>query len=664
MGDNFMVRRSTFVGCAAVVASFLFVPAVALGGSTRSFEVDDADAFGKGEIDGASVSSSGTLRMGVSKERVALDKINVAWCALQRKDGSLLVGTGNEGRVYRVSGKDVSIYAETKQLLVTALAEGPDGAVYASTLPEARGFRIDGAGKVKEIARIEKAAHIWALVWDPGRKALLAGTGPEGQVVSITPAGAMSVVYDDEATHILSIARDRKGDVYVGTSNAARVLRLKGDGKAEVVYDLPGNEITALAVRDGEVLATANAFEESKTTDDKKKGTTTPGPRSGDGQVWRISPDGRADRLFEQRKDFFTHVGFGEQGSVYAASGKEGRLFRIDADHNHAKLVDLDEHQIQAFDLSGSTPYVLASDAAAVYWVKPGKASPGQWTSDVLDAEAPARFGELTWRSIGPVEFQTRSGNTEKPNDTWTAWSAPMATPGPVRSPGDRYLQVRATLKDPTSVVYAITAYYLRHNQQALVTQVSVEPKGSSDKDKDSAAGPKPTSVYKISWKTENPDGDPLRYYLRFRSEGRARARDILPPHVVQTATSYEWDTASIPDGYYVIEVDASDETVNPPELALRTTTASEPMLIDNHAPAIVDLAVSGRRVTGRAEDSLGPIARLEFAVDGGAWQVFFPSDGIFDTRKEAFAFDLPAEETKGRDHIIAVRATDAGGNV
>ena len=68
-----------------------------------------------------------------------------------------------------------------------------------------------------------------------------------------------------------------------------------------------------------------------------------------------------------------------------------------------------------------------------------------------------------------------------------------------------------------------------------------------------------------------------------------------------------------------------------------------------------------GNKVVGRAVDNLGPISKIEYAVDGGPWRVAFPVDDLFDTRAEAFAIPI---DGGNKDHIVAVRVSDAAGNV
>ncbi len=47
--------------------------------------------------------------------------------------------------------------------------------------------------------------------------------------------------------------------------------------------------------------------------------------------------------------------------------------------------------------------------------------------------------------------------------------------------------------------------------------------------------------------------------------------------------------------------------------------------------------------VSGRAHDDQSPLTSLEYAIDGGDWQLLSPADGICDDLVEAFNVKLPA---------------------
>ena len=95
---------------------------------------------------------------------------------------------------------------------------------------------------------------------------------------------------------------------------------------------------------------------------------------------------------------------------------------------------------------------------------------------------------------------------------------------------------------------------------------------------------------YRVEWKVDNPDGDALRYRLSVRREGARAWLPIHKPHEILTKPSHLWDTERMPDGWYRLRVEASDELASPPGDVLRSTHESEPFLLDNHPPDVEGL--------------------------------------------------------------------------
>jgi hypothetical protein len=295
-----------------------------------------------------------------------------------------------------------------------------------------------------------------------------------------------------------------------------------------------------------------------------------------------------------------------------------------------------------------------------------------EWTSKTLDAGTRARFGHLYARTRGPVSISTRSGNTDKADASWSDWSAPLTAAGPantpisagaIQSPPARFLQVRVSLSQQDSVVYALEAFYLPDNRAPLVTEISIEPPRapSANADKSKPGQSNAGSQYKLHWKVDNPDGDNLRYRVSVRRENAQQYRSLLRDAEVLTATDYTWETEAAPDGYYRVRVEASDELDNPASLARSTRAESEPFLVDNRAPELVDLRLQGTRIVGRAFDEQGPISRLEYSLDGFEWRVLRADDDLLDAREEQFA--LPLSLLPKGLHLLAVRAADARNN-
>jgi sugar lactone lactonase YvrE len=638
-------------------------------GTTQSFVLDSADTFFEGEVEGAAVHSDGSVQAGAVTTRTELENVPLAYSMAQR-GSTTFIGTGTNGVVYRFDGKNVKAFANTGELLVSSLAFGRDGALYAGTLPNGRIYRIDAkSGKMKRFSTPEGAKHIWALHYDKKRGQLIAGTGPEGKVFAIDSIGRAKELHKAAASHIMTLAGDGKGTIYAGTSDDALVLRIHANNKAEVVHDFPGNEVTALDYHDGKLAVAANKFKTAPGTQFKPSTGRAPAaarrpatrPRPGSGELWRVDADGRAEMLVSRKDTHFTAVQWGTDGAIYAGGGHEGRIIRVEPDASFSIWVDVEERQVLALDLRAKNPSFVTGDGAAIYRVQLGTRRGAVWTSKALDARFASKWGRLTWRGRGRIVFQTRSGNTQEPGDTWSAWSKDLKQPGVITSPPGRFLQVRAKLpKDDSAVLRAVELFYLPRNQRARVSDIrGVRPPVQRGK---KPRQPRlPTTLLDLTWKVDNPDQDPLRYRIGYRQEGQPVWRDTFGEDVVLTEAKYTWETGSIPDGYYVVRVEASDEQANTDALTLRSSAASEPIRVDNHPPRIEQLKVHKGRVKGRVVDELGPIARIQISIDAGTWRDVFPTDSLLDSPSEGF--DVAIGSLSGGSHIIALRAFDASGN-
>jgi hypothetical protein len=255
------------------------------------------------------------------------------------------------------------------------------------------------------------------------------------------------------------------------------------------------------------------------------------------------------------------------------------------------------------------------------------------------------------------VRLATRSGNTELPDATWSDWSSELAAAGPIRSAQARFLQVRASLVDDAEL-YALEAFYLPQNLPAYVRNVRATSERAADKSASSAG----KTGITLNWDVDNPDADRLRYRLSYRREEHDGFLAALPEQEVLEKSEYRWETLPVPDGYYRVRVEASDELVTPEPQTQRTSALSAPILVDNHAPEIDVLRIENGRLTGQASDALGPIALLELALDGAQFRPIAPKDGMLDTARESFEAELKALPA-GR-HIASLRATDAARNV
>jgi hypothetical protein len=112
-----------------------------------------------------------------------------------------------------------------------------------------------------------------------------------------------------------------------------------------------------------------------------------------------------------------------------------------------------------------------------------------------------------------------------------------------------------------------------------------------------------------------------------------------------------------------VIKVEASDEKGNLKGEALTEEAESEAVVVDNTRP---DVTISSRtmKMAGAASDATSHIVRLEVQIDGGAWKPIPCKDGLFDSGREEWEFDVAAEKLPKGTHVISVRAFDQEMNV
>ncbi|HEY6460255.1 MAG TPA: hypothetical protein VIY73_08885, partial [Polyangiaceae bacterium] len=190
------MRWAAFTIVAAGLAAALVArDAQAVG--TRTFELDTLDKLSGGDLKGASVGSDGVVRAGWTLGNVPVPEGagSTATCALALPDGSILVGTGpaSGGKVIRFAGDQATVFADTHESAVNALAADRSGAVYAATTSN-KIYKV-AQGKADVFATLAGVDAVFALAVDPKSGALFAGTGSEGKVMRVAPGGGSTTYF-------------------------------------------------------------------------------------------------------------------------------------------------------------------------------------------------------------------------------------------------------------------------------------------------------------------------------------------------------------------------------------------------------------------------------------------------------------------------------------
>jgi len=726
---------------ASTILALLCGSAIAVG--PVFWEISKQDDVIKGDARGVSIAENGTITLAPALTLVYDTKEAYIWSSATDAAGNIYLGTGHEGRIFKVTptGEGRLLY-DAAELDVTALATDPQGNLYAGTSPEGKVYKITPDGK-ESVFYDPPDKYIWSLAFDAATSTLYAGTGDKGVIYKIDSAGKSAVLVDTNETNIVSLALDKNGNLLAGTDPSGLLLRVSANGKLFAMFDSPMQEIHSLSVTgDGSIYAlgispkggtaqqpssvgissttslstegivTISAGEEqeenprvevSAPTSQSQSRSRTDGSRSA---LFRVLPDGGSEVCWRSNDT----VGFAlkplPEGGVLVGTGNKGRIYRIAAGRSQTLLIQSPEDQTSTIFAAGDNLYATSSNLGRLYRIGRDSVSEGTYVSPVRDTRFAGQWGVITWRGSPGVELQTRSGNTETPDATWSDWSPSYrnASGDQISSPRARFIQWRAVLRSTPAAsastaragtvtkpaagpqLQSVVVAYLPRNQAPDITSVSVMAPGVAFQEMPLAVDPSIASsgldpqlfgvimnvpprrffqkgARTLTWQATDPNDDTLAYKVFYRTLGESEWH-VLAANLLQNY--YTIDGNRLPDGTYLFKIIATDEPANTKELALADEQVTDPIEIDNTPPAI---RVTGPSIAGQtaevlfdATDLTSRIVRGEYSVDGGTWQLIFPEDGIADSSHESFkvrvTFDKPGE------HLIAFRCADSSSNV
>lgn len=677
----------------------------------------------KGDARGVSIDENGAITNAPKLTEIYKTGQPYVWSTLIDASGNVFLGTGGEGRIYRVSTNGTgAVFADLAELNVSALAIGRGGELFAGTSPDGKVYKIDAAGKA-EVYFDPKEKYIWSLAVTADGS-LAVGTGDGGKIYRVRSANATpesSLMFDTSETHIITLATDRSGNLYAGTDSNGLVLRFGSDGKPFALLDSPLREIHEIAIGpDGSayVLALGESASAAKPEATPKppdaagsKAVKAPKTNSTPAQppapqkskydltgaksaVYRILPDGGTDILWSSP----TVVGF----SIYAhqtgrgvllGTSDKGRIYNIGNDGRETLVLQSEASQISTIFSSGSNLFAASSNQGNLFRIGPDLENEGIYESAVLDAETTGSWGNIWWRSAGNVQIETRSGNTEDANETWSNWEIVRteAKRGRVASPKARFVQWRAKLKNasPSATLTEVNLAYIARNIAPEILSITalpanvgllanppiqidpnIELSGIDPSSFGIILQPiQPRRAYQrgaraFQWTSEDRNGDKIVYDVYFK-ESNDTSYKLLAENIGEMF--YSIDGLSLADGNYTIRIVAKDNLSNPAGQQLSGDRISEPFTIDNTQPTVT---VSGQpqisgdkaRIVFLASDSSSYLTRAEYSINGGPWMSVYADDGISDGPDERYTVEIPVKAPG--EFSVTLRVLDSDGNV
>jgi len=651
-------------------------------------------------------SGSGTAKLflidpsGKSRTFAELDGLEIHAVAVD-SNNYVYAATDPDGKIYKIGpdGKP-QVFYDPHQKYIWALAFSRKGDLFVATGDQGEIHRVTPDGEGSVFFKTEET-HARSLAIDSADN-LIVGTEPGGLIIRVSPSGEGFVLYQTPKREITAVAVAKDGAVYaagVGNKTAAAPAPVGPQPQAsplQVTVSAPGAAVSPVPQH----AAPPPTF------------ATAAPSISGGSDLYRIDPDGAPRKIWTDTLDIVYAIGFDSSGNALVGTGNRGKIYRIDSEALSTELVDASPTQVTGFGRGKNGDlYAVTGNIGRVYRIGPAFEKAGSFESEVLDSGSFSYWGRISYRGKGNISVFTRSGNLNRPESNWSKW-APLAADnesealcdscggGRTTSPSARFFQYKLELASSSAVaapeVSSVEIAYLPKNVAPIVEAVEIAPPnykfpspilnitssssitlppiGQPQRSSSSPlleVGTSQTLNYakgyiSARWAAFDENGDSLCYKVEIRGVKESNWQ-ILKDSVKEKYLSF--DSTAFPDGEYVIRVIASDSPGNPPAQALESSRESDPFLIDNTPPQILQLTATGIQsstsathsggqieVRWKAHDARSNIDKAEYSVNGGEWLLIQPVTKLSDSPDEEYRLTI---DRKSGEQVVAVRVTD-----
>jgi hypothetical protein len=508
---------------ASLVSTLILCANSALAQGTHLWSQSSAADFERGTPAGVAINSLGRLEPAPEARSLVNTGSTFVWSVAADRAGNAYLATGTPAGVLRItsSGEQTRIFS-TRELTVQAVRVGPDGAVYAATLPSGKVYRLDPAKKDQDESSAalvfdpamtaEKPKYVWDLAFDTQGR-LYVATGAPGAVYRVDlpktgVPGKPGLFYASDEPHIRALLFNPAGTLYAGSDGSALVYRIGPDGKAFVVFEAAKHEVTALALGSAGQLYVAAVGERGRSSlpplpvTGSAAVTTTitivpPGSvqafngntvipegsdvyelpaagLNGPGEGAGDTKTGAPRRLWSSHDDIIYALCSTPEG-LLAASGNRGHLYRIADDGTQSDLAHLEASQVTGLAQSPAGLYAATANSGKLYLLSHVPAAHGTFESDVFDAQMHALWGRAEVLGEGSYELYARTGNVENPLRGWTDWQRVTPNQGEPGLTPARYLQWKAVLS-PGASISSVGVNYLPANMAPVLDDLVVVP--------------------------------------------------------------------------------------------------------------------------------------------------------------------------------------------
>ena len=547
--------KNKFLLMPVLIACIACINITGYAAGTFTWELNDYPSFNKGKLLKVKLNEDGILSLTLDFEKlVDIDTVFI-WDIKEDSKGNIFLATGNDGIIYKL-GKEgkLSEFFQTSSIGAFKILIDKNDDLYVATLTKGLIYKIspNGTGSVFAVFQDE---YIWDMRFYNNNIIIASGFPGSLHELDLTTKKFKEIIMTTEM-HVtcMDIYND---DIYFGTSDKGTVYKFSKNQGLKVIYQTSKKEIHSLVVHKNTGVIYAGTsdkdfsytkfkpdrkfesqFEQSESSsenlfdDYKDLKKIKPAANS----VYEIKENEYVNTIIESKDSTFLSLFF-DQDTLYIGCGDTGIIY-IYKNKKVEKIAQLDEQQILCFyRLKNNKILFGTGNIGNIYRIEKQYAEKGVYVSDIFDAHGWAFWGNVQWDDKKPsdtdITLQTRSGNTEDVDDTWSDWSEEYTDNqgSGITSTDGRFLQTKINLmsknKEDTPEIYSLKISYLIKNRKPEVLFVKFLKKRNNGQAKNSGSK---TSFKKLSlkefqlkveWEAKDKDKDKMIYdlYARIRTE-------------------------------------------------------------------------------------------------------------------------------------------------
>ncbi len=148
-------------------------------------------------------------------------------------------------------------------------------------------------------------------------------------------------LFDASSAYLWALARDSKGNLYVGGGPGAKLYMVAPDGSHKKLAEFDALEIHAIAVdpKDRIYIAT-----------------------SPDGKIYRVDSTGKSEEFYNPKQKYIWGMVFGPQGDLFVATGDAGEVHRVDSNGKGTVFFKTEETHARSIAVDKSGNLIIGTD--------------------------------------------------------------------------------------------------------------------------------------------------------------------------------------------------------------------------------------------------------------------------------------------------------------